>query len=50
LNFENCGFKGGAFFGKQYNPDCKPVNLHKHEQSHIAMTYTSLAGKNVFNL
>eukprot|EP01114_Cavostelium_apophysatum_P012272 TRINITY_DN2724_c0_g1_i1.p1 TRINITY_DN2724_c0_g1~~TRINITY_DN2724_c0_g1_i1.p1 ORF type:complete len:359 (+),score=39.71 TRINITY_DN2724_c0_g1_i1:58-1077(+) len=38
----NCGFRGGTFFGQPYDPKCNPTNIHEHDKSHIAMTYTAL--------
>jgi len=32
-----------VFFGNPHNPKCEPHNLHMHQQSHLAMTYTALA-------
>jgi len=40
---ENCGFRGGSFFGRPYNPECVGCEAMLHDKSHIAMTYTALA-------
>jgi geranylgeranyl transferase type-1 subunit beta len=37
-----CGFRGSTFFGNKFNPNCEPTQHHKHDQHHIAMTYTAL--------
>jgi len=42
-NVQNCGFRGGSYFGNKYNSDCIPQSIHIHDHSHIAMTYTALA-------
>jgi len=42
-NAQNCGFRGGNYFGNKYNPNCEPAFGNPHDQSHIAMTYTALA-------
>ncbi|KAJ5077002.1 geranylgeranyl transferase type-1 subunit beta [Anaeramoeba ignava] len=40
---ENCGFRGGQFFGRDENPQCQPTNSHLYDHSHIAMTYVAIA-------
>jgi len=42
-NIQNCGFRGGPFFGSPWNPTCEAKSLHIHDQSNMAMTYTALA-------
>eukprot|EP01119_Soliformovum_irregulare_P019623 TRINITY_DN625_c0_g1_i1.p1 TRINITY_DN625_c0_g1~~TRINITY_DN625_c0_g1_i1.p1 ORF type:complete len:337 (+),score=22.79 TRINITY_DN625_c0_g1_i1:3-1013(+) len=39
----NCGFRGGSFYGRPYNPNNEPTSAEQYDKSHIAMIYTALS-------